>query len=64
MWISILPTLSPNMFKSYITSNPNDDEQYIWESSNSGVFNITPDTVNPPFGRGSEINLYLKDNWL
>ncbi|KAJ7038857.1 hypothetical protein C8F04DRAFT_1321421 [Mycena alexandri] len=37
--------------------------QVIKESAAGGTF-ITPDTVNPPFGRDSEIRLYLKEDQL
>ncbi|KAK3325355.1 heat shock protein 90 [Apodospora peruviana] len=44
-----------------VVSKHNDDEQYIWESSAGGTFNIRPDTDGEPLGRGSKMILHLKD---
>ena len=47
--------------KVTVISKHNDDEQYIWESSAGGTFNIVPDTDGEDLGRGTKIILHLKE---
>merc|ERR1711939_732224 len=47
--------------KVTVISKHNDDEQYVWESSAGGTFNIIQDTEGPELGRGTKIILHLKD---
>ncbi|OAQ66364.1 heat shock protein 82 [Pochonia chlamydosporia 170] len=47
--------------KVTVVSKNNDDEQYIWESSAGGTFNIIADTEGEQLGRGTSIILHLKD---
>merc|ERR1711975_169963 len=42
-------------------SKHNDDEQYIWQSSAGGTFNIAQDTEGEQLGRGTKMILHLKD---
>ncbi len=38
--------------------------RYVWESKASGSFAISEDTDGEPLGRGSQINIYLKESCL
>ncbi|KAL4424759.1 hypothetical protein ABPG77_000799, partial [Micractinium sp. CCAP 211/92] len=47
-----------------VVTKHNDDKQYIWESKADGAFAISEDTEGEPLGRGTQINIYLKDSCL
>lgn len=43
-----------------ITKHAN-DKQWVWESSASGNFAVSEDTEGEPLGRGTQINIYVKE---
>lgn len=44
-----------------VVTKHNDDVQLVWESRADGNFAISEDTDGEPLGRGTQINIYLKD---
>ena len=47
--------------KIVVISKHNDDEQYMWESTGNGTFDVQQDNTDYQLKRGSILMLYLKD---
>ncbi|EFN50654.1 hypothetical protein CHLNCDRAFT_59468, partial [Chlorella variabilis] len=45
-----------------VVTKHNDDKQYVWESKADGSFAVSEDTEGAPLGRGTQINIYLKES--
>ena len=46
---------------SQVISKHNNDTQHVWESAADGKFTLAEDKDGPALGRGTQINIYLKE---
>ncbi|KAI7840066.1 hypothetical protein COHA_006196 [Chlorella ohadii] len=45
-----------------VVTKHNDDKQYVWESKADGSYAVSEDTEGERLGRGTQINIYLKES--